>query len=436
MKRVRIGAGAGFSDDRIDPAVVLAEHGDLDYLVFECLAERTIALRALDRARDPAQGFDPWLEQRLLAVLRPCRERGTTIITNMGAANPEAAGRLVAQVASRLGLSGLRIAVVTGDDLLGQPLAGELAHADQTVVAVNAYLGSEGILEALARGADVVITGRVADPSLFIAPLMHEFGWALNDWHRLGVAASVGHLLECAGQVSGGYFADPGVKDVAGLADLGFPIAEVSADASYFVTKVPGTGGLVSPATCAEQILYEVHDPSAYLTPDVVADFSGIEFQQLEADVVAASGATGRARPAELKVSIGCLAGFVGEGQISYAGATALARGRLALEIVRERLSRLLPEMSESRYELIGVDSMGSSTENAGESPEVRVRVVGRVATAEQARLIGREVVSLWLNGPAGGAGATQTFHAQVAIDSAYVAREQVPVQVDLIEVP
>ncbi|MFJ7217796.1 acyclic terpene utilization AtuA family protein [Amycolatopsis sp. NPDC098790] len=443
-RRVRIGSGAGFSDDRIDPAVVLAEHGDLDYLVFECLAERTIALAALQREKDPRRGFDPWLDKRMLATLRPCVERGTRIITNMGAANPAAAARVVADVARRLGITGLRIAVVTGDDVLDvvrtSPEVVELLEPDVTlddrIVAANAYLGAEGIVEALGRGADVVLTGRVADPSLFVAPLVHEFGWSPSDWDRMGVAVSVGHLLECAGQVTGGYFADPGVTDVPGLADLGFPLADVAADGSFVVTKVDGTGGTVTPDTCAEQILYEVHDPRAYVSSDVVADFAGITFDQVAADVVAVSGARGRERPDRLKVSIGYLDGFVGEGQISYAGANAVARGRLALDVVRTRLSHLLPDMADGRFELIGVDSMGAAGDVGSDHPEVRARVAGRVATEEQAHLIGREVVSLWLNGPAGGGGATRHVREQVSVTSALLPRSKAVPRVDVQVVP
>jgi Acyclic terpene utilisation family protein AtuA len=425
--------------------VVLAEHGNLDYLVFECLAERTIALATLERLRVPTMGYDPWLEERMLATLPICVRNGTKIITNMGAANPAAAGRLVADIARRLGLDGITVAVITGDDVLDLITAdvdlpllddvGTLADLGN-VVAANAYLGSDGIVEALHRGADVVITGRVADPALFIAPLVYEFGWDMDNWHRLGQGASVGHLLECAGQVTGGYFADPGHKDVPGLADLGFPIADVASDGSFFITKVAGTGGMVSPATCAEQILYEVHDPGRYVTPDVVADFSSICFDQVRPDVVAVAGATGRERPGHLKVSIGYLDGYVGEGQISYAGPNALARGRVALDIVRERLGRLLPTMSECRFELIGVDSISMADRDRGaalfEPPEVRVRVAGRVGTPAEAHLIGREVTSLWLNGPSGGAGATRSIRQQLAVAGALIARESVAVSVEI----
>ena len=325
MKIVRIGCGAGYSGDRIEPAVELAEHGRLDYLVFECLAERTLALAQRERARDDSLGYDPLLAARLTAVLPHCLSTGVTVITNMGAANPTAAAALAARLTRELGFHGVRIAAVGGDDVFdviaggaftaidsGAPFA---AMADR-LVAANAYLGVDPVLEALRGFARVVITGRVADPSLFLAPLIHEFGWAADDWPRLGAGTVVGHLLECAGQVTGGYFADPGRKDVANLARLGFPLAEVQEDGTAVITKVEGSGGAVTVATCTEQLLYEIHDPTAYITPDVIADFSRVRFTAAGPDRVAVAGAGGAPRPATLKVCVGYRDGFVGEGQI------------------------------------------------------------------------------------------------------------------------
>ena len=255
MRSIHIGSGAGYSGDRIEPAVELAEHGNLDYLGFECLAERTIALAQGERLRNPDAGFDPLLVARMEATLRPCATRGVRIITNMGAANPTGAAKAIADVARRLGLSGLKIAAVGGDDALRMLAEGEypllerpgtVADLGERVASANAYMGVAGILEALRQGADVVVTGRVGDPALFLAPLIHEFGWALDDWDKLGKGTVVGHLLECAGQITGGYFADPGYKDVPDLARLGFPIAEVSEDGSAVITKVEGSGGRVS----------------------------------------------------------------------------------------------------------------------------------------------------------------------------------------------
>ncbi|HEX7981496.1 MAG TPA: acyclic terpene utilization AtuA family protein, partial [Gemmatimonadaceae bacterium] len=279
---VRIGAGAGYSGDRIEPAIELAERAHIDYLVFECLAERTIALAQQERQRDPARGYDPFLEARMRAVLPACRRRGIRVVTNAGAANPVAAARMVAEIARELGLQGLRIAAVVGDDVLAlvqrRAAEGELrdecgeALPAENIISANAYLGVEPIVDALAQGADVVVTGRVADSSLFLAPLVHEHRWSADDWTRRARGAVAGHLLECAGQVTGGYFVDPTFKDVPQLARLGFPIGEVDADGAITVTKLGDTGGCVTVRTCSEQLLYEVHDPRAYITPDVCVD--------------------------------------------------------------------------------------------------------------------------------------------------------------------
>lgn len=348
MRPYRIGAGAGYAGDRIDPAVALAERGRLDALVFECLAERTIALAQLRRRADPAHGYDPLLAARLRAVLPACVAQGTTIITNMGAANPLAAGQVALAVARELELPRLRVAVVLGDDLFDWvrqndvPLLDSRDTArslDGRLISANAYLGADALLPALSAKADVVITGRVADPSLFLAPLMHHFGWAANDWSLLGKGLAVGHLLECAAQVSGGYLADPGRVEVPDLHRVGFPLAEVDADGGTVITKLPGTGGRVDRLSCTAQLLYEVEDPAAYLQADVTGDFSGVAFTALGGDRVRVDGATGRARPQQLKVSLGYREGFIGEGQISYAGPGARGRGELALDILRRRLA-------------------------------------------------------------------------------------------------
>ena len=228
MKTIRIGAGAGFAGDRIDPAIDLAREGQLDYLVFECLAERTIALAQLAKRQNLSPGFDPMLRMRMEAVLPFCVANRTRMITNMGAANPEAAARETISIARSLGLSGIRVAWVSGDDVMHLLADHSSQDPREHLVSANAYLGIEPIVDCLRGGAHVIITGRVADPSLFLAPMVHEFGWALDDWTRLGQGTAVGHLLECAGQLTGGYFADPGYKDVPDLDRIGFPIAEVS----------------------------------------------------------------------------------------------------------------------------------------------------------------------------------------------------------------
>jgi hypothetical protein len=434
---LRIGSGAGFSGDRIEPAVALAEQGRLDYLAFECLAERTIALAIRERLTNPAAGYDPLLDERMRAVLPAALRNGVRIISNMGAANPIAAARRTASIVRELGLGPLRIAAVIGDDVLTAVTYGEGSVTGMSaparrefgnLISANAYLGCESIVRALGEGAQVVLTGRVADPSLFLAPLVHEFGWALDDWSRLGRGTLIGHLLECAGQVTGGYFADPGFKDVEGLANLGFPIAEVREDGSAVITKLAGSGGQVTQATCTEQLLYELHDPRRYITPDVIADFSTVGFTQEAPDRVAVQGGGGLQRPGTLKVSVGYEEGFAGEGQISYAGPGAVERGRLALAVVRERLRKFADDIVDLRLDLIGVDSIGvgGGGSSAAAPAEVRARVAARTRTFAAADRIGREVEALYTNGPAGGGGASRSVKPIVAIESALIDRNAV----------
>ena len=435
MRTIRIGSGAGYSGDRIEPAVELAEKGDIQYLVFECLGERTVALAQQARMKDPQGGYDPLLEERMRAVLPVCAARGIKIVTNMGAANPVAAARKAAEIAGSLGLSALKVAAIVGDDVLDackerdlpiMEFDGTIRQLGNRVLSANAYLGAEPIAEALSGGADIVITGRASDPALFLAPMIHAFGWAMDDWNLLGQGTVAGHLLECAGQITGGYFADPPFKDIPDLARLGFPIGEVGEDGGLVVTKVEGSGGAVTAQTCKEQLLYEVHDPARYLQPDVTADFSQVRVEEIGKDRVRISGGRGSPRTGTLKVSVGYVDSFIGEGQISYAGPGALARGRLALDIVRERLKLTGVAASELRFELIGVDSLHGAqiSAQANEPYEVRVRVAGRTENRREAVRIGNEVETLYTNGPAAGGGAFKSARDVVAVASVLLPRE------------
>ena len=444
MRTIRIGSGAGYSGDRIEPAVELAEKGDIQYLVFECLGERTVALAQQARMKNPEGGYDPLLEERMRAVLPLCAAKGIKIVTNMGAANPEAAARRTAEIAKSLGLSSLKIAAIVGDDVLDACKDGDLPimEFDGTIkqlgnrlLSANAYLGAEPMAEALNAGADIVITGRASDPALFLAPMIHAFGWAMDDWNLLGQGTVAGHLLECAGQITGGYFADPGYKDVPDLARLGFPIGEVGEDGSLVITKVAGSGGAVTARTCKEQLLYEVHDPRQYFQPDVVADFSQVTVEEIGPDRVRVSGGRGHKRTDTLKVSVGYVDSYIGEGQISYAGPGALARGRLALEIVRERLKLTGVASSELRFELVGVDSLHGAevSSRANEPYEVRVRVAGRTENLREAVRIGNEVETLYTNGPAAGGGAWKSARDVVAVASVLLPRELAKPQVRFV---
>jgi hypothetical protein len=444
VRTIRIGSGAGYSGDRIEPAIELAEMGDIQYLVFECLGERTVALAQQARMKNPDGGYDPLLEERMRAVLPVCAAKGIKIVTNMGAANPEAAARKTAEIAKSLGLSALKIAAVVGDDVLDACKDGDLPIMEfngtirqlgNRLLSANAYLGAEPMAQALTSGADIVITGRASDPALFLAPMIHAFGWAMDDWNLLGQGTVAGHLLECAGQITGGYFADPGYKDVPDLARLGFPIGEVGEDGSLVITKVAGSGGAVTARTCTEQLLYEVHDPKKYFQPDVVADFSQVNVEEIGPDRVRVSGGRGTQRTDTLKISVGYVDSYIGEGQISYAGPGALARGRLALEIVRERLKLTGVAASELRFELVGVDALHGPeiAARANEPYEVRVRVSGRTENLREAIRIGNEVETLYTNGPAAGGGAWKSARDVIAVASVLLPRELAKPQIRFV---
>ena len=444
---LRIGCAAGFSGDRTDAAgpvvdALLAAGGPA-FLIFETLAERTLALAQLARRANPDAGYEPLLDDMLRPVLARCLQGGIRIVSNFGAAHPEAAARRIHTLATDLGLPAPRIAVVQGDDLsaphqrplLEQALGSALQGLD--VVSANAYLGAEAIADALLAGADIVVCGRVADPSLAVGPALAHFGWARDDWRRIARATMAGHLLECGTQVTGGYYADPGYKDVPGMATLGYPIAEIDADGHCTITKPAGTGGRIDAHTVKEQLLYEVHDPAAYLTPDVVADITEAEVTELAPDRVQLTGVRGHARPAGLKVNVCHATGWLAEGEISYAGARAEGRARLAAQVLRERLAGLGP----LRADLIGVASVFAddggqwlADQPAGDAQDVRLRVALNHTDKQAAERLGREVTALYTCGPAGGGGVRTALRQRLGTVSCTVPREQVPASFRFIE--
>jgi hypothetical protein len=436
---VRIGCGAGFQGDRLEPALILAERGKLDYLMLECLGERTVALAQLRKLHDPAHGYDALLERRMEGLLPLIKRNGVRVVTNMGAANPLAGAERIVSIARRLGLT-VRVAALTGDDVLDalDPAqtaleTGEPLSSSGPLFSANAYLGVEAMLPCLESGADIVLTGRVADPSLALAPLTHRFGWALDDTDRFARGTVVGHLLECAGQLTGGYYADPGRKDVRGMAQLGFPFADVDADGNARLSKVAGTGGVINRMTATEQLLYEVTDPGAYLTPDITADFSQVAITETAPDTITVSGARGRKRPDTLKVSVGYHAGYIGEGEISYAGENCVARAQLGAEIMTERLRG---QFQELRVDVVGMSALHTRpmSGDAYRPYEVRLRVAGRSADRAQAALVGEEVEALFTNGPAGGGGARKETREQIGIVSCLIARDKVKPKVTVFE--
>lgn len=441
MKAVRISAGAGYAGDRIEPALENIRRGNVDYIMFECLAERTIALAQKDRAADSQKGYNRLLEYRMERVLPLLREHPVKIITNMGAANPVAAAEKVRKMAAQYDLTDLKIAAVIGDEVTERiPAYGDLAIMEtgeplhtlaDKIVSANAYIGGRQISQALADGADIVITGRVADPALAVGPLMYEFGKDYDaDVDFLGKATVAGHLLECGAQVTGGYFADPGVKDVPELWNLGFPILTFTEDERILLEKLPQTGGRLDRQTVTEQLLYEIQDPANYFTPDVIADFSQLSVDELSDGRVEVKGAAGKKRTGTLKVSVGYQDGYIGEGQISYGGRNCVARAKLAAEVIQKRLVLLNKHYSETRTDLIGVNSLyGAEQEKVFPAPqlsEVRLRVAVRTEKKEDAEVIGREIEALYVNGPAGGGGVRSSVESVLSIASVLIPEEDV----------
>lgn len=441
-----IGCAAGFSGDRVDAAIAVVDtliaRGGPAFLIFETLAERTLALAQLRRRADPDAGYEPLLDDMLRPVLARCLAHGIRIVSNFGAAHPLAAAQCIQRMARELGLPAPRIAVVSGDDLSGPMhralLRKELGDAMDNIrlVSANAYIGAEAIAAALDAGAQVVVAGRVADPSLTVGPAMSHFGWGADDWDRLARATMAGHLLECGAQVCGGYFADPGYKDVPDLHAVGYPIAEIDSDGHCVIGKADGTGGCVSLASVTEQLLYEVHDPAAYFTPDVVADISAAQLEQVAPDRVVLRGVRGHVRPENLKVNVCHEGGWLAEGEISYAGPRAEARARLAADVLRRRLPAL-----QLRVDLIGAlsvmaDDGGAlqAATPAGDARDVRLRVAATHADRDQAERLGREVNALYCCGPAGGGGVRTALTARLNTLSGLLPRAAVPARFEMLE--
>ncbi len=435
-----VGCAAGGSGDRVDAAApivaTLIRRKNPAALIFENLAERTLALAQLARRADPKAGYEPLLDEELRPILGDCLQHGVAIVSNFGAANPRGAAGHILRLARELGLPQPRVAVVEGDDLSnpqGEALLRPLLpaeYAGRAFVSANAYQGAIPIAEALNAGAQIVVTGRVADPSLTLGPAMAHFGWAREDWDRLAGATMAGHLLECAAQATGGYFADPGLKDVPDLARVGYPIAEIAADGSCVLTKPDDTGGLVDVRTIKEQLLYEIHDPAAYVTPDVVADITEAQVSQVGAHRVRLSGVRGHPRTPTLKALAFFEGGWLGEAEISYAGRNAEARARLAMEVVRTRMG---PGM-KLRFDLIGVLSVHGDDEGGmlgscppGDARDVRLRVAGKHRDPREIDRLLREVYSLWLCGPAGGGGVRTSKRPRLSSAACLVPRERVP---------
>lgn len=443
----RIAVGAGFAGDRYEPAEDLARRGDLDALVFECLAERTIALAQQSVRRGVSEGYDRRILRRLRGCLPHLLAGGGVVTTNAGAANPRGAAVAVRKLAAGLGLADVPVAAVTGDDVLDRLVLDEcrVLGTDETleayrgrIVSANAYTGAAGLIDAIRAGARVVLAGRTADAALFLAPLAVRFGWDLAaDPQPVANGLLVGHLLECGGQLTGGYYADGARKTVPDLARLGFPYADVTADGRAVYRKLPGTGGRLDTSTVVEQLLYEIDDPHRYVTPDGVLDLTGVVVEEVGADQVAVHGATLAAPTGSVKVSVGIDDGFLAVAGIVYAGTGCRDRAGLAGRIIAERWLEVHGrDPHELTFDLVGSSSARPwwTPDAAAEPPEVLLRVTARTLSQVDAALLGEEVEALYTNGPAGGGGVSFEVRETVGLVSTLVPRDVVRTKVEVLD--
>jgi hypothetical protein len=428
-----VGAGAGFAGDRIEPAVNMARSGAVDAIALECLAERTLiaALRARDASAE--SGYDARLRRRLKPLLAATGKR-CRVLTNLGAANPAAAARAARALAVEIGKPELRIAAVVGDDL-GRRV-GEIDWTEPTAggewIGAHVYLGIEPMVAALAQGADVVVTGRVADSSLFAAAPVEAMEL---DEKALAGALTLGHLLECSGQLSGGNLSEPGQPDLsaAQYARIGYPVGELARDGSAVIRLLDGEPGRLNPIGCTLQLLYEVHDPRAYITPDAVLDFSAVEFEPIGPNRVRMSGARAAPKPQLLKV-VGFLArrGLVADIEIGFAGTGALGRARSSAEILQLRLADQFAK-GDLRIDLVGVDSVlgAGSRPLLAEPPELRVHVSARCDDAALAQIVEDEIYTLTISGPAGGGSVRSERRPRIETITGFIPREKVPTSIE-----
>ncbi len=450
-KLVRVAAGQGFWGDDLDAPRRQAEGGEIDYLMLDYLAEVTMSILQKQKERDPAMGYARDFVGAIESVLPAITDRGVRVIANAGGVNPPACAAAVMEMAKTRGAAGkLKIGVVTGDDLLpriDELIAGghELANMDTgaplstvrgEVIAANAYIGSEPILEALTQGANIVVTGRSTDTALTMAPLRYEFGWRADDWDKLASGIVAGHIIECGAQASGGNCLHDW-RNIPDLANVGYPIAEVAPDGTFTITKHAGTGGRVSVPTVTEQLVYEMGDPVSYITPDVVADFTTIQLEQAGENRVRVQGIKGGPPTDKLKVSIAYRAGFKAVGTLVYSWPDAVDKARAAERILRERLDRLGLRFDNVLAELVGHSSThGPLAGDPGDVPEVQLRFGVRGPDRKAVERFTREIAPLVLNGPpsvTGFAGGRPKVEEIVAYWPALIDKTQVTSKVQLI---
>ncbi|PLR91618.1 DUF1446 domain-containing protein [Bacillus sp. T33-2] len=416
MKKVRIGAAQGFYGDSVEGALANAKYGNVDYLSFDCLAELTMAILAKDRQKDLTAGFTKDIGPFMKALLPFVKDKGIKLLTNAGGINPEGGRDIVLQIANELGIRGLRVAVVTGDNIhpvldnflekgadfrdleTGRRFGEEIR---KKLVFANAYIGARPLVEALKQGADIVICGRTTDTAQFLAPLIYEFDWHEEDWDRLASGVFMGHLLECSAQSTGGNFSG-NWQEIDGFEKMGYPIAEILSNGEFTIEKVEECGGIVTTDTVKEQMLYEIHDPASYITPDVIVDITGAELSEAGRNKVRVSGVKGRPMPSELKVVMGYEDGYMGQVLIGYSWPDALKKARETDRIIRNQLEQKRIRFSELRTDFLGYNSLHGplSKEPDEEINEIFLRMAIKTEDRRTVESFRRLFPPLALNGP------------------------------------
>ncbi len=448
---VRLGSGSGFWGDALDPALELAERGELHYLCFDFLAELTMALLQRAKAKDPKAGYVTDMVDWFTKLAGPARASGTTLVCNGGGVNPRGGGEALAASLRAAGERGRRIAVAAGDDVLGRldelkaagvrftNMATGAENFDSIrprVVAANVYLGSDGIIEALGAGADMVVTGRVTDSAVFIGPIMHRMGWTFDQPDLVASAITVGHILECAAGCTGGMSSR--FDEMPRMGEVGFPIVDVDRDGKATITKLPGSGGRVDEFTIKEHLVYEIGDPRSYVTPDGIADFTAPTITETGADTVRVSGMRGKPRPDMLKLLVGYSDGWIGEGLMMFPWPRALARARKAEQTLRERLARMGLKASAMTFDYVGINMLHGPAAPWPEHDdfnEVGLRVAVKTGSRDEAEKVRRACSHLWIMGPGGTSfGVPMKPRPALALWPTLVPRELVPHTVEYIE--
>lgn len=423
-KTVRVGAGSGFWGDNLEPAIEIAKNGNVQYLAYDFLGEPTIPILQKLRQQNPDAGFVPAIRTVVRGVLPICLEKNITILTNAGAANPHACADSIMSAAKEIGITKLKVGIVTTNDiqakveeLLDQGTTftnldtgdGNLEAVRDRIVGSYVYSGAYGYVEALEAECDVIISDRATDDAAILAPLVHEFGWKWDDWDNLAIGILAGHLIECGAACSGGI--SNLWREVPEPWNIGYPIAEVSESGELFITKVDGTGGLVNRTTLTEHLLYEVQDPGNYLMPEVIADFTRVEMEEVAKDRIKVWGVKGKPRPTTLKAGIAYTDGYIGEVESSVTWPDAVDKARRSIEIIKKRFEMVDLRADEVRFDMIGVDSChwSASPEPDEDINEVRIRVAAKCADRKEASKIARECVMLMGTGPIGSTGQLNT---------------------------